>query len=453
MSACFNALEPETTAKQLEHQKTQKLLGYIITQSAFTTAFRINLTRLEAAFGCVPSRIHAAHWGGGALLSGMGLTSRPCVAARGHLCVLLSYRLTHFQSECAVIKPFRHASRILCRRPASEIRLSQPSACVATLQGHGAAVSCVVFHPSLLYLATGGYDGAFRLWALDCNFIAAKCVSCHYHEVREGSCCPISSIAFHPSALCLATGSHDFSTKLWTISPGFTSAECVATLRGHSSAVTSVAFHPSANYLATCSRGRDTIMWSLTDDHTAAARVSTLNDLFKIEALEFHPTAHLLMTAGGRKLSLWALHALNDPVNTENRLLALNLGDGSITCAAFHPHAPLLAIGGDFGFSDSAKRTVVKMYRLSADFTKAECVSSIYSDWEPAVCMAFHPFSNYLATGTTYCGAQLWKLAPDGSAIRCLAVLPHDNIRCMAFHRSGRSVVTGSGDGTAKLWL
>jgi hypothetical protein len=62
VSACFNALEPETTAKQLEHQKTQKLLGYIITQSAFTTAFRINLTRLEAAFGCVPSRIHAAHF-------------------------------------------------------------------------------------------------------------------------------------------------------------------------------------------------------------------------------------------------------------------------------------------------------------------------------------------------------------------------------------------------------
>lgn len=451
MSACFNATEQQT-AEELEQKRTQQLLADIITQAAFTTAFRINLTRLEATFGCVPSRIHAAHWGGGALC-GIGLAKRPCVAARGQLCVLLAYRLTHFRSKCGLLKPFKHASRILCRRPASELRLLQPSACVATLQGHDAAVSCVVFHPSLLYLATGGYDGAFRLWVLDCNFIGAKCVSRHYHEVREGCCCPISSIAFHPSALCLATGSHDFTTKLWLISPGFTSAECVATLRGHSSVVTSVAFHPSANYLATGSRGGDTIFWTLTDDHNAAARASTLNVSFDIEYLVFHPTAHVLMTVGLSRLSLWALHGLNDPINTENRLLALNIGSGTVMCAAFHPHAPLLAVGGDFGFSDSAKRTVVMMYRLSPDFAKAECVSKIYSEGEPVVCMAFHPFSNYLATGTTYCGAQLWKLAPDGSAMLRVSTLPHLHIRCLAFHRSGRSVVTGSGDGTAKLWL
>jgi WD40 repeat protein len=214
---------------------------------------------------------------------------------------------------------------------------------VATLQGHDAAVSCVVFHPSLLYLATGGYDGAFRLWALDCNFIGAKCVSRHCHEVREGCCCPISSIAFHPSALCLATGSHDFTTKLWLISPGFTPAECVATLRGHSSVVTSVAFHPSANYLATGSRGGGTIIWTLTDDHTATTRVSTLNIPFSIESLVFHPTTLVLMTAGLSRLSLWALHGLNDPINTENRLLALNIGSGSVTSVRTRLFSPSVA--------------------------------------------------------------------------------------------------------------
>jgi hypothetical protein len=59
VSACFNATAPET-ADQLEHKKTHKLLADIITQAAFTAAFRINLTRLEATFGCGPSRIHAA---------------------------------------------------------------------------------------------------------------------------------------------------------------------------------------------------------------------------------------------------------------------------------------------------------------------------------------------------------------------------------------------------------
>ncbi len=62
VSACFNATAPET-ADKLEHKKTHKLLADIITQAAFVTctaAFRINLTRLEATFGCGPSRIHAA---------------------------------------------------------------------------------------------------------------------------------------------------------------------------------------------------------------------------------------------------------------------------------------------------------------------------------------------------------------------------------------------------------
>ena len=159
------------------------------------------------------------------------------------------------------------------------------------------------------------------------------------------------------------------------------------------------------------------------------------------------------MTVGLIRLSLWALNGLNDPINTENRLLTLNIGSGSVMCAAFHPHAPLLAVGGDFGFSDSAKRTVVAMYRLSLDLAKAECVSNIYYDGEPVVCMAFHPFCNCLATGTTYFGAELRKLAPDGSAMFRVSTLPHFRIRCLAFHRSGRSVVTGSEDGTVKLWL
>jgi WD40 repeat protein len=89
------------------------------------------------------------------------------------------------------------------------------------------------------------------------------------------------------------------------------------------------------------------------------------------------------------------------------------------------------------------------MYRLSLDFTQAESVSKIYNDyWEPVVCMVFHPSSNYLATGTAHRGAELWKLAPDGSAMCFVSILRHSHIRCLVFHRSGRSVVTGSEDET-----
>jgi WD40 repeat protein len=59
----------------------------------------------------------------------------------------------------------------------------------------------------------------------------------------------VTSVAFHPTAPLLATGSGDSTVRLWLLSSDNSSATCVATLAGHSDAVTSVAFHPTAPYL------------------------------------------------------------------------------------------------------------------------------------------------------------------------------------------------------------
>jgi len=61
----------------------------------------------------------------------------------------------------------------------------------------------------------------------------------------------INSVAFHPTALLLATGSDDSTAKLWRLSSDYSAATCVATLAGHSNIVYSVAFHPTAPLLAT----------------------------------------------------------------------------------------------------------------------------------------------------------------------------------------------------------
>ena len=57
---------------------------------------------------------------------------------------------------------------------------------------------------------------------------------------------PVNSVAFHPTAPLLATGSDDMTAKLWRFSPDGSTATCVATLEGHSNCVRSVAFHPTA---------------------------------------------------------------------------------------------------------------------------------------------------------------------------------------------------------------
>jgi WD40 repeat protein len=71
----------------------------------------------------------------------------------------------------------------------------------------------------------------------------------------------VSSVAFHPTASILATGSFDNSTKIWKIGPDGSSASCVATLEVHSKCVMSVAFHQTALLLATGSDDKTVKLW------------------------------------------------------------------------------------------------------------------------------------------------------------------------------------------------
>jgi WD40 repeat protein len=72
----------------------------------------------------------------------------------------------------------------------------------------------------------------------------------------------VTSVAFHPTAPLLATGSSDSTVKLWRLSSDNLSATCVATLAAHSIYVTSVAFHPTLPLLATGSHDRTVKLWN-----------------------------------------------------------------------------------------------------------------------------------------------------------------------------------------------
>ena len=71
----------------------------------------------------------------------------------------------------------------------------------------------------------------------------------------------VHSVAFHPTAPLLATGSGDCTVKLWRLSSDNSSATCVATLEGHMKDVHSVAFHPTAPLLSTGSADHTVKLW------------------------------------------------------------------------------------------------------------------------------------------------------------------------------------------------
>ena len=135
-----------------------------------------------------------------------------------------------------------------------------------TLGGHTDIINSVAFHPTELLLATGSLDKTAKLWQISANGSAANCVSTL--KGSKGHSRGVNSVAFHPTAPLLATGSSDKTAKLWRFSTDGSAANnmqatCVDNLRGHNYSVNSVAFHPTAPLLATGSGDSTTKLWEL----------------------------------------------------------------------------------------------------------------------------------------------------------------------------------------------
>ena len=184
-----------------------KLSAELLAHPVYSLASGINAEHFEAVARRRAVSTRALHWP--ALLKIIGLSQRLAVVCRGHLCVVLVLKLIRFRSERAVKRALKHATAVVSRRRFVGLKDSALT-CVSTLQGHSDWVPSVAFHPSAPYLATGSLDSTAKLWLLNAGCSAATCVS-----TLQGHSGGVNSVAFHPSAPYLATGSDDRTAKLW----------------------------------------------------------------------------------------------------------------------------------------------------------------------------------------------------------------------------------------------
>ena len=181
------------------------LIDGLVALPAFLYGFQSAVKPLEAVF---PSRYRSSFETNplDAMRSRVCSEDRLLLVGEGPLCALLTQRLFCFNGKLSVDDRLaaRLGMRVLSRR---HFLRKSFATCVATLAGHRSDVWSMAFHPTAPLLATGSDDYTVRLWLLSCDNSSATCVA-----TLEGCSNSVTIVAFHPTAQLLATGSWDDKT-------------------------------------------------------------------------------------------------------------------------------------------------------------------------------------------------------------------------------------------------
>uniref|UniRef100_A0A452DW04 Transducin beta like 3 n=1 Tax=Capra hircus TaxID=9925 RepID=A0A452DW04_CAPHI len=123
---------------------------------------------------------------------------------------------------------------------------------------HTAPVATMAFDPTSTLLATGGCDGAVRVWDV------VQSYGTHHFRGSPGVVAahsPAPLVAFHPdpTRLLLFSSATDTSVRVWSLQE----RSCLAVLTAHYSAITSLTFSADGHTMLSSGRDKICVVWDL----------------------------------------------------------------------------------------------------------------------------------------------------------------------------------------------
>ncbi|KAL2870972.1 WD40 repeat domain-containing protein [Aspergillus lucknowensis] len=119
------------------------------------------------------------------------------------------------------------------------------------LRGHLRGVSAVQFSPDAAMIASGGADGAIKVW----DASTGKLI-----HTFEGHLAGVSTISWSPDGATIASGSDDKTIRLWNV---LTGKAHPTPFIGHHNYVYAIAFSPKGNMLVSGSYDEAVFLWDV----------------------------------------------------------------------------------------------------------------------------------------------------------------------------------------------
>ncbi|MEH2440508.1 MAG: hypothetical protein V7K16_09440 [Nostoc sp.] len=277
---------------------------------------------------------------------------------------------------------------------------------IHTLRGHSKYVNSVAFRPDGKTLASGSDDWTIKLWDVDTG-----------REIYTLGSGQVYSVAFSPDGKTLASGGEECGIKLWDLGTG----RKIYTLQGHSNSIYSVAFSPDGKTLSSGSSDKTIKLW----DITTGGQIRTFQGHFdSVHSVAFSPDGKILASGSHDKtIKLW-------DVTTGGQIRTFQGHSDWVRSVVFSPDGKTLASGSD--------DKTIKLW----DMTTGAQMQTLQ---ENSRSVAFSPDGKTVMSGGS--GIKLWDMT-TGAQMHTL----QENSRSVAFSPDGKTVMSGTRDNTIKIW-
>lgn len=304
-----------------------------------------------------------------------------------------------------------------------------------TLNGHTRGINCLAFSPGMnneetLPLVASGSRGETKLWDLTKGELIGTLSE--YPWSLSGLVDEVNSLAFSPDGHTLVSGGADSTIKIWHVK----ALDLIDILHKHNGMVRCVAFTPDGRMLATGGDDRKIMFWDLMQRQV---KITLCLDDTAAHALAFSPDGRTLITGSYRKIKVWRISGLEDPVISEPQLLHSFTGHSHIVRS--------LTVTGDGKILVSGSRDkTIKIWNLET----GELIHTLTGHMDGVYTIALSPDGQILASGSVDKTIKLWHLQ-TGELLGTF--IGHANtVTALAFTASGEILVSGSLDKTIKIW-
>lgn len=291
-----------------------------------------------------------------------------------------------------------------------------------SLHSHRNTINCIAFHPKYSSIASGSDDFTIKIWDWELGELEMT-LKGHTRAVRGLDYgCPPGAVG-----VLLASCSSDLTIKLWNPADGYKN---IRTLQGHDHIVSAVRFIPNGSLLASASKDMDIRLWDVTNGYcvkTIQGHTGWVRDVCPSLNGRF-----LLSTGDDMTVRLWDITA-----KPENKLTLSGHENFNECCVIAPPtsYRYLALLAGlkvsptgstaDF-FATGSRDKTIKLWDA-----RGTCLMTLvgHDNWVRAI--VFHPGGRYLLSVSDDNTLRCWDLSQGGKCVKTLRDAHRSFITCL----------------------